>query len=739
MPFIGSLGGACGYGRAPSSANSGVYISRAEFIDSVIDVSGNIWFTCQSITSIGNLNIGLYNKLGKLVQEVTLETTGIAAMFLVYVSADGISSLWMRRIDGPNSGKIVLDSLKNIYITGYLFANYGLTVYDAFGVAFYTRAANAYQTFYLIKYSASGAPSWVGTSINSVGGAYSSLTIANMKLDSLGNPIIIMSVNPGASIQNIQFRVGTTFTDTTFGTNIAITANQVWAIIVKYNTNGESVSSWAAYIQAVQANPLVLSNLQTESLLINSQNEIICTGRYTGAGGAIVRDSSNNQIGPNLLMSSTVCSYTFIVKFGTNGRAATSWRVGLYCYTTASPLTTLLRQENVPASIFLDSSDNIYCVGFSGARTNTYTFAAVNTTNGLTDNVNFAITAGVCNMFIVKYSNAGTPLWASSIRGTGTTTSATVFNNGVDYLNININPTNTFAGLDGAGNVFVVSLYKRNSISLYTGTTQRGVTLSTSVNTQTTNVNDMFIARISADNSMGYITKIATTVTADTSTDFITPFYILTSSGDLYLYFNTRKISLGLYLNGDNVTPSITLSNPNRQSIAAVCKYNYELSNVTVGYLTSSVATLFPLTPVFMCFDLSGNVIIRGSCPSGSATAGLQLQLYNFGSTVPNIAQTVGTDTTGRASFLAKLTLDSSNSGLIRKVTRAHVENNNVLYSTRAIENITQPNNNNTIYNIDAYMTNYSLFNSQNSRYLSYTPPINAQGLFIFTVPPTGW
>lgn len=749
MPFIGSLGGAYGYGRAASSANSGVYISRVEFIDSVIDASGNIWFTCQSITSIGNLNIGLYNKFGKLVQEVTLENGGPPTMFLVYVSADGVSSLWMRRIDGPfESGKLVLDSLKNIYITGTISANTVLTVYTAAGGSFYTQTANTYLTFYLVKYTAAGAPSWVGRSVNSVGGQYDSITLVDMKVDSLGNPVIIMSIHT-STIQNIQFGVGTS-SITTFGTNIAISG--IYTIIVKYNTSGSTTGAWAAYISgtvAIPCFPTAVTGYNTnpyqtnrECLVINSQNEIICTGRYTSTAG-IVFDSTNAQIGPNLLMASNGGSYTFIVKFGTNGRAATSWRVGLYCYTTPTPpataLLTLLRQDNVPASIFVDSSDNIYCVGFSGSRTNTYTFAAVNTTNGLTDNVNFAITTGVCNMYIVKYSTTGTPLWASSIRGTGTLSPATstVFNGEVDATRINTSPNNTFAGLDASGNVFVISSYRMNTVELFTGTTKRGITLTTSTTLTTPYVYDLFIARIAGDNSMGYITKLATTVTATTS-DSIIPYYVLTNSSDLYLYFRSNKSSLGLYLDGNNTTPSITLSNANRKDTACVCKYNYELSSVSVGYLASSTTTVFTIIPVYMCFDLNGNVIIRGDCGAGSTSAALQLQLYNFGSSSANISQTIGTATSVSGSFMAKLTLDASNPGLIRIQIAANT-NTTPLIATGAVQNSVDPTLNNSVYTMNNLRTYYYVFNSQNSRYLSYTPLINADGLFLLAVPPEDW
>jgi hypothetical protein len=706
MPFIGSLGGAYGYGRgqiATEKSVNAVYVTNISYSQTIIDASGNSWIVGS--ISTGSTTASIYNIKGQLVQTVTNNDSAVADGNIIgYASADGVTSVWITLIVGSFTGttvgltRLAIDSQKNLLLSVCLnpyaiASNQLFKVFNKNTTVNYTLdPCPPYHTFVLIKFNPNGNNSWVVTSTNSGGGAYSSMNLYDIKIDSTDAIITYLQVRTSTTNQNIQFR---TSTNVLFGTNISLGASIICSIIVKYNSFGTSTLSWCGYILGSNAAGITDSSYPStighECLQINSQNQIICTGRYRYSA---VYGADGTQIGPNLLNLFDM-NCTYIIRFDVNGTTSTSWRV---------VLGTSARQDTVPAALLVDSSDNIYCVGFCGARTNAYTFYAYNTSNAQVANMNFTANA-MANIYIVKYSNAGTPLWVSSIRGTGTLSSGTTFN-GSTYTDVNQTPTNTFCSLDVSGNIYIITTYRINSVSLYVGSTQIGSTLTTSISAGSTG-DDLLIARILSDNTSGNITKICS-ITIST-TGFLRPRPFLILNNDIYIAFKTDKTNLGFYSNGSNASPLTTLSNTSKKNVCVVCKYDNIFSSVNIAYLTSSTTTDLIMGINLINFDLSGNIIMTGTHARATSTP-LLLQVYNFGSSTPDITRNVSTDVLSY-TYIIKFTLDSTPPWIVRTASGSGAN----LYTTRIIENLLDITKNNKTYTCGTMTSSLYIYDKNNN------------------------
>jgi len=283
------------------------------------------------------------------------------------------------------------------------------------------------------------------------------------------------------------------------------------------------------------------------------------------------------------------------------GQAAVGW---------AAQITGATTTNYYAYGVATDSSGNVFVTGQYGSAVTLY-----NTGGGLGARLPFT---GGTDVFLVKYSPAGSLVWAAQI--TGTTTSADV---------------GQAVATDSSGNVFVSGQYGA-ALTLYNTDGTTGATLPA-----LSSVNSAFLAKYSSAGSVIWVARISPAL-------YYTYAYGLAtdSSGNVFVTGNYQG-AVTLYNSG--ATSSKTLPSSTNNSLDCfVAKYSSDGSSVMwAAQITGATTSVDRGNGV--ATDSSGNVFVTGQY-------GAALTLYNSGATQSKTLASAGSGD----CFVAKYSSDGS-------------------------------------------------------------------------------
>ena len=425
------------------------------------DSSGNVFVTGSYTAALT-----LYNTGGGT--GATLAVTGGNDVFLAKYSSAG-SVVWATRIasTGNDIGQAVAtDSSGNVFVTGYYGA--ALTLYNTGGGTGATLAYTGGNDCFLAKYSSAGSVLWAA---QIAGTGTSTDQGVGVATDSSGNVFVSGFYNAALTLYNTGGGTGATLAFTGGGD----------AFLAKYSSAGSVV--WAAQIAG--AGSEIGNGVSTDS-----SGNVFVTGYYNaaltlyntgGTTGATLANAGGNDV--------------FLAKYSSAGSVVWATRIA----STTS---------DYGYGVATDSSGNVFVTGYYSAALTLY-----NTGGGT--GASLAFTGGY-DVFLAKYSSAGSVVWAAQITGTGAS---------LDY--------GRAVATDSSGNVFVTGYYSA-ALTLYNSDTTTGATLAFA------GVTDVFLAKYS-------------------STGFISGTYNVYSGGypassNVLVDGTYAPSSFSPYVNGSNVT-----------------------------------------------------------------------------------------------------------------------------------------------------------------------------------------
>jgi len=394
------------------------------------DSSGNVFVT-------GNYQaaLTLYNTGG--TTGATLAFTGGNDVFLAKYSSAG-SVVWAAQITGTTTSYdvgqgVATDSSGNVFVTGYYGA--ALTLYNTGGTTGATLAFTGGYDGFLAKYSSAGSVLWA-TRIASTGNDF----VLGVATDSSGNVFVTGNYQEALTLYNTGGGTGAT---------LAFTGG-LDCFLAKYSSAGSVV--WAAQIAGT-----TFSGDSGRAVATDSSGNVFVTGYYSAA-----LTLYNTGGGTGATLAFTGGADAFLAKYSSAGSVV--WAAQIAGTAT-----------DIGYGVATDSSGNVFVTGYYGEALTLYN-------TGGTTGATLAFTGG-SDVFLAKYSSAGSVLWATRI--TGTTTS-----DDIGYA----------VATDSSGNVFVTGYYSA-ACTLYNTGGGTGATL-----TQTGGA-DVFLAKYS---STGFITTTTT-------------------------------------------------------------------------------------------------------------------------------------------------------------------------------------------------------------------------------------
>ncbi len=620
----------------------GAYITNARFMaHSSVDAQGNTWIIIQQLDL--SLPMNIYNRYGVLVQSVSANLPYVVGA-IVYISADGVSNIWVQRIVSSgfvllsrDQGSSIFDSQGNfivqLNIQGSLSTTY-LQIFDTQSVSYfqYSAAAGDFSPeSFLLKISPTGVwngstdpNTWVGRIL------YNNLLVSTnntnfiyiLNIDNADNIILNAIVtNTTGSTQTVR-----TFdkTGTQFGTSIPIvsgTSDIRHSILVKFASNGGSTGSWNAYIYntvAVSAYSIYSNNLR-----ITSTNQIVFAFQYIGNGNE-VRGSDNLIIGASLPYTPTIFTeafYTCIAVFSPDGTAANSFRMII------RPVTG--GKKVVPISICLDSSDSIFCFGVAQEYNLIETIQPLNALDSPSVGVQFVGNFG--NVFFVKFTNTGVPIWTTSLKGQNGA-SNTIF--GGLYSTASFmpgGPDNAFlqnqylnAYIDPQENVVAQIIYFNGTASYY----NTSDTFVKSIASPST-VSDTCILKVSSDGSIAYLARIGQVAAGTPASTFIFRLYF-DSSNNINVLGWYLDNPCGFYSNTDDTTPLVQVPTAVSGSVNQfLAVYTPTLSSVQVARVVPTTINTRAIPYAMQQVNTEYIVLGQNNGP---------ISIFNFGNytTIPN-------------------------------------------------------------------------------------------------------
>lgn len=251
--------------------------------------------------------------------------------------------------------------------------------------------------------------------------------------------------------------------------------------VVKYD--GSGLVQWAARIAGSG------EDIGTD-IVTDSSGNIYVTGYY--ASSPVTIYNANNTTFGTLV--NTALRDGFIVKYNTNGIVQWTTRIG-------GSSTEYVN------GISVDSSGNIYAIGFYGAGT---IYNADGTTFGTLAN------SGGGDVFVVKYNSSGTAQWATRIDGT-------------------LREYGNDIAVDSTGNVYVTGQYESNPLTIYNADTSSFGTLTRS------GTNDVFIVKYNTNGTAQWAARVGGTgedggygICVDSSSNVYVTGYYITNSLTIY-------------------------------------------------------------------------------------------------------------------------------------------------------------------------------------------------------------
>ena len=396
------------------------------------DSSGNVFVVGQ----YNNSSITVYDSSGS--SRFTLAWSAANDVFAAKYSSTG-SVLWAINLTGTSidiGRGTATDSSGNVFFTGYS-ASAPLTLYNADGGTAGTLTTVGGNDAFIVKYSPLGFLIWA-THISGTGDdrGYAAAT------DISGNLFITGAYSSvTVTLYNVGGGTGATLTNSGgFDTYIA-----------KYTSAGSV--SWAAQIGGA-------NNDFGYGITTDPTGNVFITGTYLAA---ITFNNAGGGAGATLTFTGGIDS--FVAKYTSAG--AVSW---------AAQIAGTNNYSVAGASA--DSGGSVFVCGYYTAAVTFY-----NTGGGVGKTLSFS--SGSSDAFIVKYSSAGTALWAAQIAGTGLESGYSV-------------------STDSSGNVFITGDITSNT-TFYNSS---GVS-----NASLTNLggDDTFIAKYSSTGSVLWVASIAGT------------------------------------------------------------------------------------------------------------------------------------------------------------------------------------------------------------------------------------
>ena len=507
------------------------------------DSTGNVFVTGQYQSALT-----LYNTGGGT--GTTLTVTGGYDVFLAkYLSAGSV--VWATRIAGTTTSDdigtaIARDSSDNVFVTGRYGA--ALTLYNTGGGTGATLTNAGGSDVFLAKYSSAGSVLWATRIAGSTGDSGQGVAT-----DSSGNVFVTGYYTAALRLYNTG---GGTYATLAFGTG------SVDVFLAKYSSAGSVV--WATRI----AGSTGTSSDYGTALATDLSDNVFVTGYYSGV---LTLYNTGGGTGATLTWTNIDC---FLAKYSSAGSVVWATRIAS-------------GGINVGQGVATDSSGNVFVTGYYGAALTLY-----NTGGGT--GATLAFTGG-SDVFLAKYSSAGSVVWATRIAGT--TTSGDI---------------STALATDSSGNVFVTGYYGA-ALTLYNTGGGTGATLAY------IGGNDAFLAKYSSAGSVVWATQIAGTTTSDDrgyglATD---------SSGNVFV---TGQYQTALTLYDTGGSTSTTLANAGGNDVF-LAKYP------STGFITGTTTTYSGGYPA------SSNVLVDGTYAPSSFSP------YVNGSNVTALSGTVAAAT----------------------------------------------------------------------------------------------
>lgn len=511
--------------------------------DIACDSGGNVYICGQSGTTSAGTTF-VFNSDGS----IAFATVG--AVPLIKYDTDGYVK-WVQRGNAiPQS--IALDRNNDVYIAGSTTT--ALDILDTDGTSrFIPFSVPTSGAACLIKLSSGAAPQWLARiqSFPASAIAYSAA------VDSSGNSYLAGSGAAAATI------VAYNASGSEFGTVLA-NAGGTDAFVAKYDTSG--TVQWLARIASA-------GNEVGYGIAVDSSANAYVIG--SGVGTITAYSSDGNPFGTTLPNAGG--GDAFLVKYDTNGTVQWVARI-------ASTAT------DVGYGISTDSSGNVYVTGAGGAAVVTSY-----SSNGVAFSPTLA-SAGLGDVFIVKYNASGTVQWNARIATTATD---------IGYA----------TATDSSGNVYITG--QGGSGAVITAYNSSGTAFGTTL--ANAGLEDAFVVKYNTSGTVQWVARVATSGTDagySIATDSSANVYVTGTGGGTVTAYNS---------NGTAFATTLTDSGG---GLAFLVKYNTSGSVQWVAKIDGTGADIgYAVTT-----DSAGNVYVAGQTAAGGVIAAYHSTNVLYGS-----------------------------------------------------------------------------------------------------------
>jgi hypothetical protein len=485
----------------------------------------------------------------------SLAFTGGNDAFLAKYSSAG-SVVWAAQIAGTTTSidqglGVATDSGGNVFVCGY----YGgtLTLYNTGGTTGASLAFTGGNDAFLAKYSSAGSVLWAAQ----IAGTTTSIDQGQgVSADSSGNVFVTGYYQAALTLYN---------SDTTTGASLAFTGGND-AFLAKYSSAGSVL--WAAQIASTGVD-------QGQGVSADSSGNVFVTGYYTAA--TLTLFNTGGGTGATLTAIGATFPDVFLAKYSSAGSVLWATRIG----------STGGTDQGLGVSA--DSSGNVFMTGYYGGTLTLYN-------TGGTTGASLAFT-GSGDVFLAKYSSAGSVLWAARIAST--TISSIDRGQGVSA--------------DSSGNVFVTGYYASNLTLCNTGGTV-GATLTGGSGS------DLFLVKYSPTGfisgsynvySGGYPASSNILVDGTYTSSSFSPFV---NGSNVTALAGTTAAATGLFIGGPSnyfngslselLIYTSTLSTTQRQAVEGYLTWKWNLRS---SFLVSHpLYTTPPFMKAFTPLDITG-------------------------------------------------------------------------------------------------------------------------------------
>jgi hypothetical protein len=365
-----------------------------------IDSFNNVYLTGFYNTSAAICNpvsSGIVNVSS--TSSVTLPTSTGGSVIMLVKFDSNLSAQWATFLDDTNSTAngeqgqcVAIDSLDNVYLTGYSTITSTMTIQNANGntqspssITLPPSTIDGFinQEALLIKYNSNGEAQWAtylnGTntdtgrslSIDSSNNIYMSGYYSSYKI------LTLTSANGASQIESdITLPPGT------------------GGYLVKYDLNG--IAMGAANLKGI-GTISTTNNLLSKAIVKDSLNNVYIAGQYVSSVPVYINNADNTV--SSILLPAAASNSVFFIKYNSEGIA--QW-------------ATYMSINSTVNSLAIDSLDNIFITGTCSANTvfyNSITSGSSYPTSGI------SITgSGASPGYLIKYNSSGVVQWVSYVK-----------------------------------------------------------------------------------------------------------------------------------------------------------------------------------------------------------------------------------------------------------------------------------------------------------------------------------